>query len=167
MSASLVAARYLFTPTMVCLPVDAALRRAAASSIMRLGMPASMALAMPPIFSTSSMCRARGGEIVGQALDIEAAAPRIDDAGRAAFLLQEHELGVAGDARREIGRQRERLVERIGVQRLGVALRRRHRLDAVRTTLLNTSCAARLQPSSGNGCAARAIAGPSARTRAS
>ena len=30
----------------------------------------------------------------------------------------------------KVGRQRERLVERIGVQRLRMALRRRHRLDA-------------------------------------
>ena len=45
------------------------------------------------------------------------------------FKLQ-HELGVAGDARGEIGGQRQRLVERVGVQRLGMALRRRHGLDA-------------------------------------
>ena len=49
-------------------------------------------------------------------------------ARRAAFLLQE-KLGVAGDARREGRRQRQRFVERVGVQRLRVALRRRHRLD--------------------------------------
>ncbi len=68
------------------------------------------------------------GEIVGQPLDVIGAAPRIDDAGRAGFLLQ-HDLGVARDARRIVGRQRQRLVERIGVQRLGLALGRRHRLD--------------------------------------
>jgi hypothetical protein len=62
------------------------------------------------------------GEFVGEPLDIERAAPRIGDARRAALLLQE-ELGVAGDAGGEVGRQRERLVERIGVQRLGMALR--------------------------------------------
>ena len=66
-------------------------------------------------------------EIGSEALDVIGAAPRIDDAGGAGFLLQNN-LGVAGDARREIGRQRQRLVERIGVQRLGVALGRRHRL---------------------------------------
>ena len=69
-----------------------------------------------------------GGEIAGQPLDIIGAAPGIDDAVGAALLLQE-QLRVAGDARGEIGRQRQRLVERVGVQRLGVALRRRHRLD--------------------------------------
>ena len=31
---------------------------------------------------------------------------------------------------REVGRQRQRLVQRVGVQRLGMALRCRHRLDA-------------------------------------
>ena len=68
-------------------------------------------------------------KLLRQPLDIERAAPGIDDAGGAAFLLQ-HDLGVAGDAGGEVGRQRQRLVERVGVQRLGVALRRRHRLDA-------------------------------------
>ena len=69
------------------------------------------------------------GEIVGEPLDIERAAPRIDHARGAAFPLQ-HDLGVAGDAGGKIGRQRQRLVERIGVQRLRAALGRRHRLDA-------------------------------------
>ena len=66
-------------------------------------------------------------EIAREPLDVIRAAPGIDDAGGAALLLQE-ELGVAGDARREVGRQRQRFVERVGVQRLGVALRCRHRL---------------------------------------
>ena len=42
-------------------------------------------------------------QFVSQLLDVVRAAPRIDDAGGAGFLLQ-HNLGVAGDARREIGR---------------------------------------------------------------
>jgi hypothetical protein len=67
-------------------------------------------------------------EIGGQSLDVIGAAPRIDDARRAALLDQE-QLGVAGDAGRERRRQRQRLVERVGVQRLSVSLRRRHRLD--------------------------------------
>ena len=67
-------------------------------------------------------------EVGGQPLDVIGAAPRIDDARRAALLDQE-QLGVAGDAGRERRRQRQRLVERVGVQRLGVSLRRRHRLD--------------------------------------
>ena len=44
-------------------------------------------------------------------------------------LLLDEELRVAGDAGREIGRQRDRLVQRIGVQRLGAAVRGGQRLD--------------------------------------
>ncbi len=68
------------------------------------------------------------GEIAGEPLDIIRAAPGIDDAVGAAFLLQK-QLRVARDSGGEVGRQRERLIERIGVQRLRMALRRRHRLD--------------------------------------
>jgi hypothetical protein len=67
-------------------------------------------------------------ELVGEALDIERAAPRIDHPRGPGFLLQE-QLGVARDPGGKIRRQRQRLVERIGMQRLGVALGRRHRLD--------------------------------------
>ena len=45
-------------------------------------------------------------------------------------LLLEQELGVAGDPGAEVGRQRDRLVERVGVQALGMALGGGHRLDA-------------------------------------
>ena len=69
------------------------------------------------------------GEVVGEPLDVGAAAPRVDDLGRARLLLQQ-ELGVAGDAGREVGRQGERLVQRVGVQPLRVPLRGGHRLDA-------------------------------------
>ena len=79
-------------------------------------------------FDLLDMAPGLGREIARQPLDIIGAAPGIDDAGGAAFLLQE-QLRVARDPRREIGRQRQRLVERIGVQRLGMALGRRHRLD--------------------------------------
>ena len=54
-------------------------------------------------------------QFIGEPLDMVAAAPRVDSAGRAALLLQE-QLGVAGDARREVGGQRERFVEGVGVQ---------------------------------------------------
>ena len=67
-------------------------------------------------------------EFGGEAFDVERAAPRIGDARGAALLAQE-QLRIARDAGGEIGRQRQRLVERVGVQRLGVPLRRRHRLD--------------------------------------
>ena len=69
------------------------------------------------------------GEVVGEPLHVVGAGPRVDGA-RGAALLLEQQLGVAGDARREVGRQRDRLVEGVGVQRLGVALGRGHRLDA-------------------------------------
>ena len=102
---------------------------AAASSMRSLGMPASIALAMPPSASTSSMWpQALLREFVSQPLDVIRAAPGIDDAGGAGFLLQD-DLSIARDAGGKIGRQRQRLVERIGMQRLGLALRRRHRLD--------------------------------------
>src|ERR1700720_789013 len=61
-------------------------------------------------------------------LQVVGASPWIYDARGAAFLLQE-KLGVARDAGREIAWQRQRLVERVRVQGLGLALRRRHRLD--------------------------------------
>ena len=69
------------------------------------------------------------GEVVGQPLDVVGAGPRVDGARRTALLL-EQQLGVAGDPGREVGRQRDRLVEGVGVQRLGVALGGGHRLDA-------------------------------------
>ena len=48
--------------------------------------------------------------------------------GDASFLLN-HQLGIARDARRKFGRQTERLVKRIGVQRLGTTEYRRHCFD--------------------------------------
>ena len=67
-------------------------------------------------------------QLAGQRLDIPASAERIGDRGHPAFLGQD-QLGVARDPRREIGRQRDRLVEAVGVQRLGPAQHRRQRLD--------------------------------------
>ena len=57
----------------------------------------------------------RLGDRMGQALDVVAAAERIDDMRDAAF-LGEDQLGVAGDLGRGRGRQAQRLVEGIGVQ---------------------------------------------------
>ena len=54
-------------------------------------------------------------QFIGEPLDMVAAAPRVDGAGRAALLLQE-QLGVASDTRREVGGQRERFVEGVGMQ---------------------------------------------------
>ena len=67
-------------------------------------------------------------QLAGQRLDIPAPAERIGDRGHPAFLGQD-QLGVARDPRREIGRQRDRLVEAVGVQRLRPAKHRRQRLD--------------------------------------
>ena len=72
--------------------------------------------------------RRRLGQRMGQAFEVIAAAERIDDMGDAGF-LGEDQLGVAGDAHRGRGRQGHGLVERIGVQGLGAAQHRRHRLD--------------------------------------
>ena len=44
------------------------------------------------------------------------------------FFLDD-QLGVAGDARRELGRQRNGFIERIGVQRLGATKNGRHRFN--------------------------------------
>ncbi|OQB97069.1 MAG: hypothetical protein BWX86_00461 [Verrucomicrobia bacterium ADurb.Bin122] len=61
-----------------------------------------------------------GDELLREGFDVVAAAPRIDDITNAGFLL-ELELGVARDAGREVGGQRDGFVERVGVQGLRVA----------------------------------------------
>ncbi|COZ50902.1 Uncharacterised protein [Mycobacterium tuberculosis] len=68
-------------------------------------------------------------EPMGQPLHIVGAPPRVDRP-RGARLLLQHQLGVARDAGRKIGGQRQRLVQGVGVQRLGVPLGGGHRLDA-------------------------------------
>ena len=72
--------------------------------------------------------RRRRGDRMGQALEVIAAAQRVDDMGDAG-LLGEDQLGVAGDPHRGRRRQRHGLVKRIGVQGLGPAEHRRQRLD--------------------------------------
>ena len=122
---------YLLTPITGWRPESMrAWVRAAASSMRSFGMPASMACAMPPAASTSLDVRPRAArQVVGEPLDVVAAAPRVDHLGGAGLLLQQ-QLGVAGDPGGEVGGQRERLVQGVGVQRLGVALGGGHRLDA-------------------------------------
>ena len=68
------------------------------------------------------------GEAVRERLDVVAAAERVDDVGDAR-LLGEDQLRVARDARRELARERDRLVERVGVQALRAAEHRGERLD--------------------------------------
>ena len=118
------------TPITVCRPaVDARLRARRRLLDAPLGQPLLDRLGhAAERLDLVDMALRPGREFGGQALDVIGAAPGIDDARRAA-LLDEEELGVARDAGGEGGRQRQRLVERVGVQRLGVALRRRHRLD--------------------------------------
>ncbi len=69
------------------------------------------------------------GQCSRQRLDIITAAQRVCDARNPAFLLQ-HQLRVARDPGGEIGRQGQRLVERIGVQALRAAQRGRHRFHS-------------------------------------
>ena len=95
--------------------------RAADSSMRILGMPVSMALAMPPSSSTSSMIlRASLDDAVGQGLNIIGSAQGIDHVADLGFFLDD-DLGVAGDPGRKIGGQPHGLVKGIGVQRLGPA----------------------------------------------
>ena len=68
-------------------------------------------------------------QVVGEPLDVERPAPRVDHL-RGARLLLEQELRVARDAGREVGGQRQRLVQGVGVQALRVALGGGHGLDA-------------------------------------
>ena len=81
------------------------------------------------LFDLTDVTERTGGDVVGESFDEVAAAPRVDDLGGVGLLLQE-QLGVAGDACREVGRQRQCLVQGVGVQALRVALGRGHRLDA-------------------------------------
>ena len=66
---------------------------------------------------------------MGKLFDIVGAGPGIDDAGDFGLLL-EVELRVARDAGGEISRQRDGLVQRIRMQRLGVAQDGGHGLNA-------------------------------------
>ena len=67
-------------------------------------------------------------ELVGERLDVERAAERIGRRGRAR-LVREDLLRPERDRRCMLGRQRERLVERVRVQRLRAAGDGRERLD--------------------------------------
>ena len=149
-SAASSARRYLFTPTIVSSPRStAAWRRAAASSMRSFGMPDSTALVMPPSAVDLFDQLPRGvGEALRERLDVVRTAERIDHMGDAR-LLGEDQLRVARDARRELGRQRDRLVERVRVQALRAAEHRGQRLvrgahDVVVRVLLGERHARRL-----------------------
>ena len=75
-----------------------------------------------------------------QRLDEVRPAERIDDVGDAA-LVRDDLLRAQRDGRRFLGRQRQRLVQRVGVQRVGAAQHAASACSAVRTTLLYGCCA--------------------------
>ena len=84
----------------------------------------------PPVRGDlGDVCAGPLRELVGQPLHVVGATPRVDRADGAGLLLKQ-QLGVARDPGGEVGGQRQRLVEGIGVQRLGVPLGGGHRLDA-------------------------------------
>ena len=68
-------------------------------------------------------------QLFGEPLNVVGAGPRVDGPHRAGFLLQQ-QLGVPGNAGGEVGGQGQRLIQRVGVQRLGVALGCGHGLNA-------------------------------------
>ena len=69
-----------------------------------------------------------GLDPVGERLDVPGAAERVGHVGHAG-LLHQHLLGAQGDLGRLVGGQRQRLVQRVGVQRVGAAEHRGQRLD--------------------------------------
>jgi hypothetical protein len=109
-------------PTMTSRPWSMrACLRAADSSMRILGMPVSMALAMPPSSSTSLMIlRLLRDDAVGQGFDVVGAAQRIHHMADLGFFLDD-DLGVAGDPGRKVGGQAHGLVKGVGVQGLGAA----------------------------------------------
>ena len=68
-------------------------------------------------------------QVVGEPFHIVAAAPRVGHSAQPRFLLQE-QLRVAGHPCRKVGRQRQSLVKRVGVERLSVPAHSSHRLHA-------------------------------------
>ena len=70
----------------------------------------------------------RVGHVLGQLFHEVGAGPRVDHAADVGFFLN-HQLRVAGDAGGEVRRQRDRLVERVRMQRLRAAEHRGHGLD--------------------------------------
>ncbi len=75
------------------------------------------------------MCPCAAGNLVGEGLNIVGAGPGVDLLGHHRLFL-DVDLGVAGDAGREIGGEGDSLVEGVGVEALGVAQGCAHGLDA-------------------------------------
>ena len=101
----------------------------ASSSIRPLTQPLSIAATAPPRSSISAISRRASPSMrVGQPLDVLRAAERVGD-GRDTGLVQQHLLRAQRERRRALGRQRERLVVAVRVQRLAAARRRGERLQ--------------------------------------
>ena len=92
------------------------------------------------------------GELRGEPFDV-VRKPATDRSGASSQTPAAGRLRIAGDARGEVGRQRDRLVECVGMQRLRVPWVAAIASTQVRATLLNTSWAVSDQPGSVNACA--------------
>ena len=69
------------------------------------------------------------GNLLREFLHIVRTGPRVDFAAYLSFILNE-DLGIAGNTSREVGRQGDSLVKRVGMERLGVAQYGSHSLYA-------------------------------------
>ncbi len=122
--------RYLLTPTITSLPgVDARLLFGGRRFDPELGpsardRPGHAAHRLDFLDDRPRLV----GHVLRQALHQVRAAPGIDRVADVRFLLDQ-ELRVARDPGREVGGQRDRLVERVRVQRLRAAEHRGQRLD--------------------------------------
>ena len=102
--------------------------RRADSPICFCTMPAATAAYMPPASSTVRIERRISRfHLVGERLDVVAAAERVDDVGQVRLLAQDVLRGHR-DARAVLGRAGQRLVVGVGVQRLQAAEDAGHRL---------------------------------------
>ena len=84
-------------------------------------------------------------ELLGERFDVVRARDRVDRLGHAR-LVADHLLRAQRDRGAVLGRERERLVERVRVQRLGAAEHGGERLEAVRTMFTSGCCAVSVAP---------------------
>ena len=118
------------TPTITVSPVSTLAARAAAASSMRcLGRPSATALVMPPCASTSSI----SAQARSSSSRVSSSTYQLPPSGSATAVTPLSSARISCVLRamraREIGRQRDRFVEAVGVQRLRPAEHRRQRLD--------------------------------------
>ena len=74
-------------------------------------------------------------QLVGQGLNIVRASPRVNLLAHLRLVL-DVDLGVTSDTSREVGRQGDSLIKRVGVQRLGVTQNGSHSLDTGTTYVI-------------------------------